>query len=167
MEKVRVALNEVGMDAEESSPYLLQLLGVKEGTESIAMLTPEAIRTRTFDTLRQMSLKGSQQRPLIFEIEDLHWIDYTSQDYLASLVESLAGTSILLLTTYRPGYRPPWIDKSYSTQISLHNLTPNDALNVVHSISQNAELSAILFGTRFAFIIFVHVPDLVDPFGED
>ena len=69
-----------------------------------------------------MSIRGSQQRLLIFEIEDLHWIDNTSQDYLATLVESLAGTAILLLTTYRPGYRPPWLDKSYATQISLRNL---------------------------------------------
>src|SRR5262249_25233229 len=119
IEKVYVALQEVGMDLEESAPYLLQLLGVKEGTESLALLTPEAIRTRTFDTLKQMSLKGSQQRPLIFEIEDLHWIDNTSQEYLASLVESLPGASILLLTSYRPGYRPPWLEKSYATQVSL------------------------------------------------
>jgi class 3 adenylate cyclase/tetratricopeptide (TPR) repeat protein len=132
-EKVRFALQEVGMDAEESAPYLLQLFGVKEGTESIAVLTPEAVRTRTFETLKRMSLKGSQQRPLIFEIEDLHWMDNTSEAYWSSLVESLAGASILLLTTYRPGYRPPWIEKSYATQISLHNLTPQDGLTVVHS----------------------------------
>jgi hypothetical protein len=30
-------------------------------------------------------------------------------------MESLAGAAILLLTSYRPGYRPPWIDKSYAT----------------------------------------------------
>jgi class 3 adenylate cyclase len=73
--KVRSALQEVGMDAEASAPYLLQLLGVKEGTESLVALTPEAVRTRTFDTLKQMSLKSSQQRPLILAIEDVHWIE--------------------------------------------------------------------------------------------
>jgi predicted ATPase len=138
--KVHAALQEVGMDAEESAPYLLQLLGVKEGTERLAVFTPEAIRTRTFDTLKQMSLKGSQQRPLIFEIEDLHWIDHTSQEYLVSLVESLAGTSILLLTTYRPGYRPPWIEKSYATQLSLRSLASHDAVTVVHSTCQQTAL---------------------------
>ena len=76
--KVSFALQEVGMDAEASAPYLLQLLGVKEGTGSLAALTPEAVRTRTFGTLKQMSLKGSQRRPLIFAIEDVHWIDKTS-----------------------------------------------------------------------------------------
>jgi class 3 adenylate cyclase/tetratricopeptide (TPR) repeat protein len=132
-EKVRFALHEVGMDAEDSAPYLLQLLGVQHGTERLAPLTPEAIRTRTFDTLKQMSLKGSQQRPLIVEIEDVHWIDHTSQDYLVSLVESLVGASMLLLTTYRPGYRPPWLEKSYATQVSLPNLTPQHAITIVHS----------------------------------
>jgi len=140
IEKVRFALQEVGMDPEASAPYLLQLLGVREGTESVAQLTPEAIRTRTFEMLRQMSLHGSQQRPLIFEIEDLHWIDKTSEDYLAWLIESLPGASIMLLTSYRPGYQPSWIGKSYATQLSLHNLVPHEALTIVHSTTQDREL---------------------------
>ena len=140
IDKVRFALHEVGMDAEASAPYPLQLLGVKEGTESIAVLTPEVIRARTFDTLKQMSLNGSQQRPLIIEIEDVHWIDHTSQDYLASFVESLPGAAVLLLTTYRPGYRPPWLEKSYATQVSLHHLTPQHAVTLIHSTRQQQAL---------------------------
>ena len=136
IEKVHLGLHEVGMDAEDSAPYLLQLLGVQHGTACLAPLTPEAIRTRTFDTLKQMSLKGSQQRPLIFEIEDVHWIDHTSQDYLASFVESLPGAAVLLLTTYRPGYQPPWLAKSYATQLSLRSLALHDAVTVVHSTRQ-------------------------------
>jgi len=138
--KVRCALQAVGMDAEECSPYLLQLLGVKAGTEPLAVFTPEAIRTRTFEVLKQMSLKGSQQRPLIVAIEDLHWIDQTSEAYLSSLVESLTGASILLLTTYRPGYRPPWVEKSYATQVSLHTLPQHHAVTVVHSTRQQQAL---------------------------
>src|SRR5262249_57459081 len=116
---------------------LLQLLGVQDGTTPLAILTPEAVRARTFETLKQMSLKGSQQRPLIFEIEDLHWIDKTSEEYVASLVESLPGAAILLLTTYRPGYHPSWLAKSYATQIPLQSLAPHDAVTVVPSTTQH------------------------------
>jgi predicted ATPase len=143
-EKVRFALHEVGMNAEASAPYLLQLLGVKEGTVSIAAFTPEAVRARTFDTLKQMSLTGSQQRPLIFEIEDLHWIDQPSEAYLSSLVENLTGASMLLLTTYRPGYRPPWLEKSYTTQIALRNLGPHDDVTVVRAVAKHQALPAHL-----------------------
>jgi class 3 adenylate cyclase/predicted ATPase len=141
-EKVRFALHEVGMDAEVSAPYLFHLLGVQERTERLAPSTPEAIRTRTFDTLTQLSLKGSQRRPLICEIEDLHWIDHTSQDYLALFVESLPGAAVLLLTTYRPGYRPSWIEKSYATQLSLRGLTLHDSATVVHATSHHAAFPA-------------------------
>src|SRR5262249_18563331 len=83
---------------------------------------------------------GSQQRPLIVEIEDLHWIDHTSQDYLASFVESLPGAAVLLLATYRPGYRPPWLEKSYATQLSLRSLAAHDACPCVRSTRQKTSL---------------------------
>jgi predicted ATPase/DNA-binding winged helix-turn-helix (wHTH) protein/class 3 adenylate cyclase len=138
--KVRMGLQELGMDVEASAPYLLRLLGVKEGAERLVGFTPEAIKARTFETLRQMSLHGSQRRPLVCEIEDLHWCDNTSADYLAWLVESVAGAAILLLVTYRPGYRPSWLDKSYATQMALRNLAPQDSITVVRSTCQHHEL---------------------------
>src|SRR5262249_18177462 len=144
IEKVYRALHEVGLDAEESAPYLLQLLGVKDRIASLTSLTPEAIRARTFETLNQMRLKSVQQRPLIVEIEDLHWIDHTSQDYLASFVESLPGAAVLLLTTYRPDYRPAWLEKSYARQLSLRSLTLQDSATVVHSTSHDTTLPAHL-----------------------
>ena len=81
--KVRMGLREIGMDAEASAPFLLQLLGVPGDPERLAGFTPEAIKARTFETLRQVSLYGSQQRLLVCEIEDLHWCDNTSEEYLA------------------------------------------------------------------------------------
>src|SRR5262249_54230915 len=67
-----------------------------------------------------------------------------SQDYLVSLVESVAGVAILLLTTYRPGYHPPWLEKSYATQLSLRSLTLQDSATVVHSTSHDTTLPAPL-----------------------
>src|SRR5262249_25408045 len=48
--------------------------------------------------------------------------------------------SMMLLTTYRPGYRLPWLEKSYATQISLRSLASHDAVTVVHSTSQQTSL---------------------------
>jgi predicted ATPase len=144
--KVRLSLQEVGLDPAEGAPYLLQLLGVKEGTELLAMLSPEAIKTRTFATLRQMSLRGSQRQPLILAVEDLHWIDQTSEAWFASLVESLAGAPILLLCTYRSGYRPLWLEKSYTTQVALQRLTPPDSLSVVSAVLQRVLPDALAQG---------------------
>jgi predicted ATPase len=57
----------------------------------------------TFDVLRQLTLEASRAAPLIIVVEDLHWIDRTSEEYIATLVERLPNAAILLITTYRPG----------------------------------------------------------------
>jgi len=132
--KIRASFQELALDVEEYAPYLSYLLGVKEGTGRLGVLTPEAIKERSFEMLRQMSVKGSQQRPLIFGVEDLHWVDRTSEEYLSFLVDGLAGSSILVLCTYRPGYRPSWIGKSYATQIGIRALSPADSFAVVQSL---------------------------------
>ncbi len=49
----------------------------------------------------------SRQQQLILVVEDLHWIDETSEAFLTSLVEKMGGASLLLLATYRPEYRLP------------------------------------------------------------
>ena len=134
IDKVRYALQEVGMTPEEWAPFLLDVLGVKNGTDRLSALSPEAIKARTFETLRHLSLRGGRQRPLIFAVEDLQWVDRTSEDFFTLLVESLPGAPILFLSTYRPGYRPPWMEKSYSTQIPLQPLSPQDSLSVVQSV---------------------------------
>ncbi len=139
-QKVRGGLQAVGMDPDEGAPYLLHMFGVKEGTERLELLSPEAIKARTFELLRQLWFRVSRSRPLILAIEDLHWIDGSSEDFLASLVDGLAGAAVLLLTTYRPGYRPPWIDKSYSTQVALRPLSPGESLTVVQSVLHDAPL---------------------------
>jgi predicted ATPase len=131
---VTQTLQAIGIPPEDSVPYLLQLLVGHTAVASLAQLTPEAIKERTFAALCQLHLHSSQQRPLLLIVENLHWIDPTSEAYLASLVDQLTGAPILLLTTYRPGYRPPWMDKSYATQLTLPRLSREDSVAVVRAI---------------------------------
>jgi class 3 adenylate cyclase/tetratricopeptide (TPR) repeat protein len=132
--RVDQLLRAVDLPPEASAPYLLQLLGIPTTTEPLAQLTPEAIKERTFAMLRHVHLRTSQQQPLLLVVENLHWIDPTSEAYLASLVEQLAGVPLLLLTTYRPGYRPLWMDKSYATQFTLPPLTQEESATVVRAV---------------------------------
>ncbi|HEU5319678.1 MAG TPA: hypothetical protein VFX28_02670, partial [Methylomirabilota bacterium] len=76
------------------------------------------------DTVRHLLLQQSRRQPLLVVVEDLHWIDRTSEDFFASLAQVVAGARILVVTTYRSGYRPPWIGRSYATQIALQPLAP-------------------------------------------
>jgi tetratricopeptide (TPR) repeat protein len=134
MEKVLRGLEGVGLAPEEWAPYFLHLLGLAAGTERLADISPETLKAKTFEALRRLSLQESGQYPLILAVENLHWIDPTSEAWLTSLVERLPGAAILCLATYRPGYRPPWLDKSYATQLTLSPLSPQDSVQVVRAI---------------------------------
>jgi class 3 adenylate cyclase/tetratricopeptide (TPR) repeat protein len=133
-EKLRFGIQEISMDPGAAAPYLLRLLGGRDPSGALDGLSPEVIKARTFDALRQMSLRGSRRRPLVLEIEDLHWVDRTSEEYLTFLAESLAGAPVLLIATYRPGYRPPWSDRSFATQLSLRRLAGDESRSIVRSL---------------------------------
>jgi class 3 adenylate cyclase/DNA-binding winged helix-turn-helix (wHTH) protein/tetratricopeptide (TPR) repeat protein len=142
--QIHRSLQEVDIAPEAWAPVLLPLLGLQEATDALAALSPEVRKARTMTVLTQMCLNGSRQRPLILEIEDLHWIDASSDECLTALVERMAGVPLLVLVTYRPGYRPAWIDKSYVTQIALQPLTSRDSLRVVQAVIPTAALAAPL-----------------------
>jgi predicted ATPase len=114
VEKVRLGLAALAMDPKTWAPVLLHLLGCQEVADYVATLSPEAVKERTIEGLRQMAVLASRRRPIVFVIEDLQWIDRNSEDTLLSLAETLSACPILLLATYRPGYRPPWLNRSCS-----------------------------------------------------
>src|SRR4029453_18222862 len=62
-----------------------------------------------------------------------NWVDASSHACLAALVDRLAGVPILLLVTARPGYRPPWMDKSYATQMVLQPLSVPESVTVLQA----------------------------------
>jgi class 3 adenylate cyclase/DNA-binding winged helix-turn-helix (wHTH) protein len=132
--KVRASLQEVGLAPEHWAPYLLQLFELPVEMDLLATHSPQAVKARTVEALVQLPLHGARRRPLVLEFENLHWIDPTSEEVLRALVEQLVGARILLLLTYRPGYRPPWIDKSYVSQLALARLAPRHSRRLVQAV---------------------------------
>jgi len=138
--KLRTSLDRLGLSADDALPYLLQFLGVKEGAERLAMVSPDTIRARTFDVLRRVCANASRRRPLVLALEDVHWVDAASEA-LGSLVESLEGLPLLLVLTYRPGYRPPWLNRPHVTQIALQPLSAEDSMGLLSGMLPAAALS--------------------------
>ncbi len=138
--KVTSTLGALGMEDGESVPCLLHLLEIKEGAAAVAELDPETIKARTLDVLRQLALRAGRQGPLIVLVEDLHWIDQSSEDYLASLVESVSAAAIMVVASYRFGYHPPWSEKSFATQVALPPLAAEESADVLRSVLGAADM---------------------------
>jgi DNA-binding NtrC family response regulator/tetratricopeptide (TPR) repeat protein len=139
-DKLRRTLDRAGMQALDVTPYLLHLLDPGEGTEALGSPSPEVVKARTFETLRELSRRLAGLAPLVLVVEDLQWVDRTSEEYLGTLVDVVAGARILLLTTHRPGYRPPWIDKSYATQVALQPLSTRETMSLARDVIGTADV---------------------------
>jgi tetratricopeptide (TPR) repeat protein/class 3 adenylate cyclase len=148
--KVSQHLQAAGIDPDAEIPALLHLLDVPVPPAQVSIRSPEERKSRIFAMLRQLMLHSSRQQPLLLAVENLHWIDATSEAWLASLVECLATASILLVVTYRPGYRPPWLVQSVATQMALSRLLPEDSLTVVQAVLQSTRLPESLLQTIIA-----------------
>ncbi len=133
---VRRPLQALGIDPDRWAGYLAHFLGLKTSTTHLDALGSEVIKTRMFETLLAMCLEQSKRSPLIIVVEDLHWVDQSSEDFLSLFIDNLSSASILLLLTYRQGYRVPWHRNAEMMQIDLQRLSPSDSLTVVQSIIQ-------------------------------
>jgi class 3 adenylate cyclase/DNA-binding winged helix-turn-helix (wHTH) protein/tetratricopeptide (TPR) repeat protein len=144
---VQRQVQESGLTAETDIALVLQLLDLPVAPACLAQLSPPARQARTFALLRHLVLHAAQRQPLVLVVENLHWSDATSASWLASLVERLADTAVLLLGTYRPGYQPPWLTRSIVTQMALPQLLPAESLTVVQSVLQTTTVSTPLLQT--------------------
>jgi tetratricopeptide (TPR) repeat protein len=122
------------MTADDDVALLQQLLDLPVAPERLAQRSPEARQARTFALLRHLVLDAAQRQPLVLMVENLHWIDPTSDAWLASLVERLAGAAVLVLGTYRPGYQPLWGAHAVVTQVALSPLSAQTSRRVVDAV---------------------------------
>ena len=131
--RVRAALAAVGLDPDEGTPYLLRLLGMEAGPERLTRLPADVIQAQTHDLLGQLLLRSSQQHPLVVCIEDLHWIDRPSEEFLTALGDRLPRARLLLIASYRSGYRPSWLGKSDAIEITLAGLSSAESIRLIEA----------------------------------
>jgi class 3 adenylate cyclase/tetratricopeptide (TPR) repeat protein len=140
-EKLRHGVEDIDPALGETAVVLHDLFALAPDP-SVARLDPKARRQKTYETIRALLAAASTRRPHLVIVEDLHWIDETSDDYLAFFVESVAAMSVMLVTTSRPGHRVRWADRGYFTQIALSALDEAGTDAILTACLGAAELPA-------------------------
>jgi predicted ATPase len=143
-EKVHANLAALGLPADDLTSYLLRMIGIDDPTRVSTHLAPEMLRERMVDAFRRILLACSRVHPLVVVVEDVHWIDRASEGYLAALVDAMAESQVLVLTTHRPGYGAPWSEWSYVTELRLQPLTRADARGVLDGALQRGDAAGLV-----------------------
>jgi predicted ATPase len=69
-----------------------------------------------------MILALAVQQPVLFIVEDLHWIDPSTLEFLTLLVDQGPTARLFTLFTCRPEFRAPWGTRAHLTSITLNRL---------------------------------------------
>src|SRR3989442_4629525 len=139
--KIERGVAEVGEDPGPVAPYLRALLSVDPGDAAVWAMSPAQRRGETFDALRRLLVRAAERRPQVLVIEDLHWMDSASEQFLATLVDSVPALRALLIFTYRPGYANPFGQRSYFARIGPAALSIEDSPRISAAVLAVGQLA--------------------------
>jgi predicted ATPase len=123
--KLEQILSQYRLPLEESVQLFAPLLSVPLPEDRYPSLnvSPQRQRQKTRETIVAMLLELAEHQPVLFIVEDLHWTDPTTLEFLNLLIEQIPTTSILTVLTCRPHFQPAWHHRSYVSAITVNRLT--------------------------------------------
>ena len=136
--KLRTSLEAAELTEADALPLFLKLLELPHDATQLEQLSAQAQRDRTVFYLQRLLLNSDQTT--VIALEDMHWLDASSQAWLDALIAQLANQPILLITTCRPGIHPDWLKLPWVSQLALSQLTEEHCLCMLNSLPRAAAL---------------------------
>jgi predicted ATPase len=100
-------------------------------------LAPQQRRQRTLEALFTQIKGLTRKRPVLMLFEDVHWIDATSLEVLNRAVDVITSLRALLIVTFRPEFKPPWIGRQHVTMRILNPLTRKQVDTMIDRVAGN------------------------------
>jgi adenylate cyclase len=138
-ESLQAAVAELDPTLTWAVPYAKLLLALPAPELEAEGLDQAQRKQRTLEAVKGLVLRSGDERPQLLLVEDLQWIDRSSEEALHALAGALADRRLLLLCTYRTGYAPPWQDRSFHQRLALEELAAADAARMAETLLPGSE----------------------------
>jgi adenylate cyclase len=116
--------------SEELAPILLAFLGLADPQQPSINVDPKTRKTQLLDFVRTLPHSSLEPTAVVI-IEDLHWIDAASEEFVEALADAVVGTTTLLVVNFRPGFAAPLMQRSHYRQVNMRPLSPAQAAVLV------------------------------------
>jgi class 3 adenylate cyclase len=127
----------LGLAGEAYATALAALLGVSPPDPP----APTAIRRHIHETLLALIDRLVRQRPQVIVVEDVHWADPSTLDFLQMLADWAQFTQLLLIVTYRSDHVLPWTDRAHVLRLALSPLSDDAAGRLATDLAAAAGLA--------------------------
>jgi predicted ATPase len=108
----------IKIDPVENVPLLAPLLDIPLPKERLPALAPEEVWRRQLAAMTNWVIVAARSQPVVLALEDVHWADPTTVDFIRGIAERGAQAPLLLLVTARPEFRPPWGMRSQQEMVA-------------------------------------------------
>jgi len=141
--KIAGTLTLMNLDCRDSMQLLFEYLGVAAPGEAASTIAPEMRQQELFSMLGKL-LPGTAAQPRVILLEDLHWLDEISEQFVAGLAAELEGTATLLLLNYRPDYVADWLMTGLDLDIAVTALSAEEVASLVAELlGRDGSLAAL------------------------
>ena len=138
LDRLALTVDAHGTLTREDLPYLAEMLGLA-GEERHAIDAATRAR-RLHEVLARGVIGFAKDRPVLVVLEDAHWADPATLDFVAHLIERTVKARVMLLVTMRPEFEPPWRHASSVPTIALGRLDSAACARLVSAISLDGGL---------------------------
>ncbi len=134
-DKVTRFLTDLNLDAETCAAPILRLMGLEDSTSLVAPMGPEREKGALIEALLQLCAGLEQHQPLLLLLDDVHWFDASTLEFVNGWIEQVSNRRCLILMTARTEFQSPWRNQSHVTSLELNRLVRRDIYKLVESIS--------------------------------
>jgi len=137
LSREKIAGRALLLDAEfaDDLPLVFDFLGVPDPDRPAPQMSPEARQRALAQIVCRLINAPSRHHTVVLVIEDLHWIDESSESMLAEMVASIDGTQTLAVVNFRPEYSPDWEGATGYRSLTLKPLAPDDTRELLRDIA--------------------------------
>jgi class 3 adenylate cyclase/predicted ATPase len=141
LSKLEGFLAQYGLPLAEAVPLFAALLSLPLSADYAPLTaSPEQQKQQTLHALLTILRRIAAQQPVLFVMEDLHWVDPSTLEFLTLLVDQGPTARILALFTCRPDFSPPWSGRAHLTQVTLNRLPRRQAAEMTGLVAHSKAL---------------------------
>jgi class 3 adenylate cyclase/ABC-type lipoprotein export system ATPase subunit len=136
LNKLDALVLESGLENQDTVSLLADLLSIR-GEPQYPPLTVSSEKRKelTLEALVQHVQRLADRCPVLFLVEDAHWLDPTTQDLMTRIIGRIRQMRALVLIVFRPDFKPVWADYSHVTSLTLSRLPRRQSAELVVAVT--------------------------------
>ncbi|MBI3636204.1 MAG: AAA family ATPase, partial [Candidatus Rokubacteria bacterium] len=140
-ERAAGLLQRLSIEDDEAEALLGHFLGLPVESDFLMRVQGAELKQRTFRLLMSIVLNAAERRPCVIVVENLHWADDSSLEFLRQLAAAVRGRRVLLLLSTRPEFAPSWRDELCTDVLTVGGLTREDVERIIGALLDASEIA--------------------------